>query len=283
MKKNFLAILLLGTGFTINAQINTSTGGSASVLPNSPTTNTNVGIGTNAPSEKLEVNGRAKVSSLFVDGTPDGQTFSSTDERNEKSIVLNAGRLLNGNPKWRSLKFFDFPQSNYNPQSQVYFAIEDRNDFGRFRFVANTGGTTDMMIMNKSQEDLVRIFEDGNNKVTFTMPKTDSYLGIGTTSFVDGSDVYRLAVNGAVRAHRVKVYTTWADFVFEDNYKLPTLQEVEKHIKEKGHLKDIPSASEVEKNGIELGEMNKLLLQKVEELTLYIIELNKKIETLQGK
>ena len=273
----------MGSLTAANAQINTATGGSGSVLPNSPTSNTNVGIGTNNPSDKLEVVGRAKVSSLFIDGTADGQTFASADDRNEKSIVINAGRLLNGNPKWRSLKFFDFPQSNYNPQSQVYFAIEDRNDFGRFRFVANTGGTTDMMVMNKSQQDLFRVFEDGNNKVTVTLPKTDSYIGIGTSSFVDGTDVYRLAVNGAIRAHRVKVYTTWADYVFEEDYKLPTLNEVEKHIKEKGHLKDIPSASQVEKNGIELGEMNKLLLQKVEELTLYILELNKRIQTLENK
>ena len=61
------------------------------------------------------------------------------------------------------------------------------------------------------------------------------------------------------------------------------LEEVEKHINEKGHLKDIPSAEEVEKNGIELGEMNKLLLQKIEELTLYMIELNKEIDNLKKK
>ena len=112
---------------------------------------------------------------------------------------------------------------------------------------------------------------------------TDSNIGIGTSLFTDGSDNYRLSVNGAVRAHRVKVYTTWADFVFEDGYQLPTLEEVEKHINEKGHLKDIPSAEEVEKNGIELGEMNKLLLQKVEELTLYLIEVNKELEEVKSE
>ncbi|HRB72612.1 MAG TPA: hypothetical protein PK776_12270, partial [Flavobacterium sp.] len=78
-------------------------------------------------------------------------------------------------------------------------------------------------------------------------------------------------------------YTTWADYVFESDYNLPTLQQVEKHIKEKGHLKDIPSAKEVEENGIELGEMNKLLLQKVEELTLYIIEMNKELQAVKSQ
>jgi hypothetical protein len=108
-------------------------------------------------------------------------------------------------------------------------------------------------------------------------------LGIGTNSFIDGADTYSLSVNGKVRANSVKVYTDWADYVFEDNYELSTLQEVENHIKDKGHLKDIPSAKEVEENGIELGEMNKLLLQKVEELTLYLIAQNKEINDLKNK
>jgi len=62
---------------------------------------------------------------------------------------------------------------------------------------------------------------------------------------------------------------------------LPTLEEVEKHIIEKGHLKGIPSAGDVAQNGIELGEMNKLLLQKIEELTLYLIEQNKETQKLK--
>ncbi|PQJ80302.1 hypothetical protein [Polaribacter porphyrae] len=75
----------------------------------------------------------------------------------------------------------------------------------------------------------------------------------------------------------------WSDFVFYKNYNLPTLQEVEKHIKEKGHLKDIPSAKEVEKNGIFLGEMNAKLLQKIEELTLYIIAQEKILKKQEEK
>ncbi|MGL5233772.1 MAG: hypothetical protein ACRC8Z_03315 [Empedobacter falsenii] len=67
----------------------------------------------------------------------------------------------------------------------------------------------------------------------------------------------------------------WADYVFKEDYPLPTLQEVEKHIKEKGYLPHIPSEKEVVANGISVGETQKLLLQKIEELTLYIIEQNK--------
>ncbi|MEL4309125.1 hypothetical protein [Joostella sp. CR20] len=81
---------------------------------------------------------------------------------------------------------------------------------------------------------------------------------------------------GLVKAKEVKVQTNvWPDFVFENDYNLPTLEEVEKHIQEKGHLQDIPSAKEVAVNGIHLGEMNAKLLQKIEELMLYTIEQQK--------
>jgi hypothetical protein len=69
----------------------------------------------------------------------------------------------------------------------------------------------------------------------------------------------------------------WADFVFEKEYQLPTLDEVEQHIHKKGHLPNIPNTKEVIENGLSLGESQKLLLQKIEELTLYSIEQNKLI------
>jgi len=86
----------------------------------------------------------------------------------------------------------------------------------------------------------------------------------------------KLDVNGTVHAKEVKVdMAGWADFVFEKDYQLPTLDEVEQHIHEKGHLPNIPNTKEVTENGLSLGESQKLLLQKIEELTLYSIEQNK--------
>ncbi|MNU07544.1 hypothetical protein D3C72_2531870 [compost metagenome] len=69
----------------------------------------------------------------------------------------------------------------------------------------------------------------------------------------------------------------WPDFVFAKDYKIHSLQETEKHIKQHGHLPGIPSAEEVKANGIDLGEMNAKLLEKVEELTLHLIEKDKEI------
>jgi len=100
-------------------------------------------------------------------------------------------------------------------------------------------------------------------------------MGIGTAD----TKGYKLAVNGKIRAQEIKVETAgWPDYVFAKDYKLPSLQETEQHIKEKGHLTGIPSAEEVKANGVDLGEMNKKLLQKIEELTLYLIEMKKESE-----
>jgi translation elongation factor EF-G len=102
----------------------------------------------------------------------------------------------------------------------------------------------------------------------------------GSVSIATGSTgSHKLAVGGSIGAREIKVEVgNWSDFVFYEDYKLPTLEEVETHIKENGHLKDIPSAKEVEQNGINLGEMNAKLLQKIEELMLYTIEQEKKLK-----
>ena len=104
-------------------------------------------------------------------------------------------------------------------------------------------------------------------------------VGIGTSS--TGS--HKLAVEGSIGAREIKVedVPNWSDFVFEDDYELPTLVEVEMHIKVNGHLKDIPSAEEVKEDGIYLGQMDAKLLQKIEELTLYLIDQNKRLDAQQ--
>ncbi|WP_422079419.1 hypothetical protein [Ulvibacterium sp.] len=106
-------------------------------------------------------------------------------------------------------------------------------------------------------------------------------VGIGTSTIPNG---YRLAVDGKVISEEVKVQLSgdWPDYVFSEDYTLPTLEEVQKHIQEHGHLPNIPSAQEMEENGVELGIMNMKLLEKIEELTLYILNQEKKIKDLQG-
>ncbi len=101
-------------------------------------------------------------------------------------------------------------------------------------------------------------------------------LGIGTKD----TKGFKLGVQGKIATEEVKVaqYNEWPDFVFEETYHLPSLEDIESHIDSAGHLPNIPSANHVEHNGFYLGEMNAKLLQKIEELTLYTIEQEKKIK-----
>lgn len=104
-------------------------------------------------------------------------------------------------------------------------------------------------------------------------------VGIGTT--VTSA---KLTVKGDVHAREVRVTATaGADFVFEEEYKLPKLEDVDKFIKEHKHLPEIAPASEMQSKGVDLGDMNMKLLQKVEELTLYMIELKSEVNELKKK
>lgn len=97
------------------------------------------------------------------------------------------------------------------------------------------------------------------------------------------NSTYKLDVNGKMRALEIVVNTTGADFVFEKDYELMPLNVLEQKIKADKHLPEIASAAEMQENGVGLGELNIKLLQKTEELTLYIIELNNRIEELERK
>ena len=120
-----------------------------------------------------------------------------------------------------------------------------------------------------------------NGDVILASPRqaTSGNVGIGTIS-----PDSKLTVAGKIHAQEVKVtIAAGADFVFADDYALPTLQQVESFIKENRHLPEIPSAAEMQENGLHLAEMNIKLLQKVEELTLYVIEQQKQIQILQSQ
>jgi hypothetical protein len=103
-------------------------------------------------------------------------------------------------------------------------------------------------------------------------------VGIGKTD-----PQYKLDVAGTIRATEIKVEAKTADFVFEEDYPLKPLDEVEAFVRKKKHLPEIPSAKEMEKEGVNVAQMNKLLLQKIEEMTLYMIQQSKRIEDLEEK
>jgi hypothetical protein len=81
----------------------------------------------------------------------------------------------------------------------------------------------------------------------------------------------------------VKAFNNWPDYVFAKTHKLKTLPEIEKYIKQYGHLEDVPTQAQVKEKGIDVGEMNTILLEKVEELTLFMIDQNKTIQELKSQ
>jgi hypothetical protein len=117
---------------------------------------------------------------------------------------------------------------------------------------------------------------NSNNPIVALTTLQNGYVGIGTTS-----PDSKLTVNGTIHSKEVKVDLSVPapDYVFEKEYKLPSLEEIKNYIDENKHLPDVPSAKEMEANGVELGEMNMLLLKKVEEMTLYLIELKEENES----
>lgn len=137
--------------------------------------------------------------------------------------------------------------------------------------IGDDSGNDDRFVVGNYFSDNVNVWRD------LFVVTNKGWVGIGGVSYPQNA----LEVNGTIRAKEIKVETGWADFVFAPDYNLPSLREVESHIKEHRHLPGIPTEAEVKKNGANLGEMNVKLLQKVEELTLYMIQQNKEIESLK--
>ncbi|OXB15784.1 hypothetical protein [Flavobacterium reichenbachii] len=227
------------------------------------------------------------------------------------SAATHLASISHSNPPlWREVG-----RVNNNAYVGVYtnFTVDCNTEYGNSRFRIRTVGTH---ASNRSITVYIRITSinsngsftalnsKGNDSTVLNfLPMTcewDLYVGNNFTSTgaslaikaIQNGNVgigisnpkNKLDVNGIIHSKEVKVdMDGWSDFVFTKEYNLPTLQEVEKHINEKGHLENIPSEDEVLKNGINLGEMNSKLLQKIEEMTLYIIEQNKRSNELMKR
>ena len=127
--------------------------------------------------------------------------------------------------------------------------------------------------------DIVGAGTGANRKIKFWNEGGASFsgnVGIGTDN-----PTFKLSVLGTIRSTEVVVETGWADYVFDNAYQLPLLSDVEKFIQENKHLPGIPSAAEIEKNGLQLGDTQKKMMEKIEELTLYVIALKKEVDALK--
>jgi hypothetical protein len=243
--------------------------------------NGRVGIGTTNPTEKLTVEGNASITGNIIvhDSLKIGKTlridslsgvgykFDSLSTNSYKLVFsdkdgnlvskltgFNCGVSYVGNPAFPWIAGGNYIWSSHGSNPNIN-TIGTCNNYS-FRLITNS-------------EERMRITEDGN-------------VLIGKSSQTSGAD-YKLDVAGKIRADKVVVNTTGADFVFEKDYSLMSLVDLEKSIWQNKHLPGVPSASEMQSNGMSLGETNTLLLQKIEEQTLYIIDLQKQIDKLNER
>ncbi|WP_051662759.1 tail fiber protein [Flavobacterium sp. KJJ] len=238
----------------------------------------NVGIGTSNPLSKLDVIG----STRFRETNSSYYSELGSDANNAYlrcSGVANSFLIYDmlGKPIVLQPYLGNVGIGTTNPTSKLESinTIAGTTSFksvgvNGYILIDNVGSGENYYDANKFQEFQI-------NGVPKMRINSEGNIGIGTTT-----PDSKLAVNGTIHSKEVKVdLTGWPDYVFKKEYTLPTLEEVEKHIAEKGHLENIPSQEEVLKNGINLGEMNAKLLQKIEELTLYMIEQNNRMNKIE--
>ncbi len=135
-------------------------------------------------------------------------------------------------------------------------------------------------------QEMVKINNNGHLHINAYQNPSDpfdnNYLMV--TDVASGKKFLQLDKNGLLRAREIKVDPfVWPDYVFEEDYVLMPLSEVEQFIKKNGHLPNVKSAKEIEKEGINLGETDRMLMEKIEEMTLYMIQLEKKVKELESK
>jgi hypothetical protein len=164
--------------------------------------------------------------------------------------------------------------SNYT-SSQI--TLEDMNSGKSWSFLNTNLNTLNFVSHhNSSNYESSFIIEHGapSNSITIN---SEGNVGLGAWS----SD-HKLAVAGTIISEEiiVKLQSDWPDFVFSEDYLLPTLSEQEQYILKNNHLWGVPSSQDVTKNGIKIADMQSILLQKIEELTLYIIQQEKDIQIL---
>lgn len=257
MNKQFLfTTLILVFTITLNAQL---------YLPGNTHYSSNnsfigIGPGNSFPSANLHIKGPANSIPNFkleqvYDGGPTGYGYYNFSVNNY-ILSLSCGIQYPGTSALPEKLLANF---SYNDG----MSVEKFLDINNISFFLDPSSTAKSLSIAGNINDKI-FFKSGN-------------VGIGTQN-----PSALLTVNGKIEAKDIEVKNVAADFVFAPDYKLASLEEVELYIKANGHLPGVAPAEETAK-GVELGKFNTLLLQKIEELTLYTIELQKRVAELEAR
>ena len=298
--------------------ISTSSSSGATWSPRFTVTQTGlVGIGTNSPKERFQIGN----SYSFHDGGHKVIGFLYTPTGAVDLDASKYSAEIRFDPTSGNLRFGTSSAIDSSPVSHLYITKSGKFGTGtatpgaRLEVGGSEGATPSILIRNKSYTSThsagtvalqfafsnhigpkVEAYKVSTNitglklyteygfnasqlAMTFKPTSSGTNVGIGTTNIDE-----KLTVNGNIRSEEVKVEVVDPpDYVFAKDYNLRTLNETEQFIDANQHLPEVPSAVEMLANGISLGEMNMLLLKKIEELTLHQIEQNKQIVELQKK
>ncbi|CAG0980329.1 MAG: hypothetical protein HND27_08325 [Bacteroidetes bacterium] len=211
-----------------------------------------LGVGLSKPLAPFHVSGK----SILFNGLSVGTTSLAQNYSSPNQLKLD----VNGDARFYRINNSDYISLTHDGANSIIEA----------------NGTGALLLNYYSEKEVVIGNSNTQQKSNFSV---FGNVGIGTAP----NPNIALSVCGSIKTTKVEVRAPWCDYVFKPEYKLRSLTEVEQHIQAYGHLPEIPNEKEVDANGIEVGEMISKLLLKIEELTLYTIEQEKRIKELESK
>ncbi len=279
-KKQFLVFaMLLPLAFNSNSQ--------NWIIPGDNTSLTSVpkigitGIGTSLP---LQIVADNNSEIQFFTGNPTGVKRMSIDKNGTLSIGTTEGTSFTNTNLIINTRGGGY---GYQGGSIANSAIYIQTQFPNTNLSIGCGGEGNFYIGNKtSPSPILNLYLDVNTTVSGTFNAQKNVIIGNPTSFTQGfPDGYKLYVSDGILAEKfkcaIKTTANWPDFVFAPEYKLRSLDEIGKFINENNRLPGVPSAEDVVKEGIDLGKMDALLLQKIEELTLYLLDMKKENDLIK--